>query len=155
MTYKIAGLNPVDHASLFTMSDVELAAINAKRVIATSNPGFPCRVSLKDAEEGDTLILFHHVSHDVVTPHRSAYAIYVNEASKLAATYVDETPPVFEKRDIALRGFDSEGNLCDALLAGPGQADVQIRALFENADIAYIHAHNAAYGCFSAAIVRN
>jgi hypothetical protein len=155
MPYRITGLNPADHASLFTMSEAELAAINARRVTATANCGFPCRVSLKDADEGDRLILFHHVSHDVATPYRSAYAIYVRELADAAAEYIDETPPVFEGRPIALRGFDGEGNLRNAALALPGQADVRIRQLFESVDIAYIHAHNAAHGCFSAKVERN
>jgi hypothetical protein len=155
MTYKITGLNPADHAPLFAMSDAELAAINARRVTATANRGFPCRVSLKDADKGDALILFHHVSHDVATPYRSAYAIYVREDADAQIVYVDETPPVFEGRPISLRGFDSEGNLRDAALALPGQADARLRELFENSDIAYIHAHNAAHGCFSAKVERN
>jgi hypothetical protein len=155
MTYKITGLNPADHAPLFAMSDAELAAINARRVTATANRGFPCRVSLKDADKGDALILFHHVSHDVATPYRSAYAIYVREDADAQIVYVDETPRVFEGRPISLRGFDSEGNLRDAALALPGQADARLRELFENSDIAYIHAHNAAHGCFSAKVERN
>jgi hypothetical protein len=73
----------------------------------------------------------------------------------MQAVYVDETPPVFEGRPIALRGFDEEGNLRDAALALPGQADARICGLFENSDIAYIHAHNAAHGCFSAKVERN
>jgi hypothetical protein len=155
MTYKITGLNPTDYAPLFTMSDVELAAINARRVTANASRGFPCRVSLTDADEGDSLILFHHVSHDVATPYRSAYAIYVREAAEAEAVYIDETPPVFEGRPIALRGFDSDGNLRDAMLALPGQADERIRELLKNDAIAYIHAHNAAHGCFSAKVDRN
>jgi hypothetical protein len=155
MTYRITGLNPADHATLFAMSDTQLAAINARRVTATSDRGFPCRVSLRDANEGDQLILFHHVSHDVATPYRSAYAIYVREVADAAAVYVDETPPVFEGRPIALRAFDGEGNLRNAALALPGQADTRIRELFDHEEIAYIHAHNAAHGCFSAAIERN
>jgi hypothetical protein len=155
MTYRITGLNPANHAALFAMTDAELSAINARRVTANSNHGFPCRISLRDADEGDALILFHHVSHEVATPYRSAYAIYVRETADTAAVYVDETPPVFEGRPIALRGFDADGNLLGAALALPGQADARIRELFENRDIAYIHAHNAAHGCFSAAIERN
>jgi hypothetical protein len=155
MTYRIAGLNSSDHAPLFAMSDAELAAINARRVTATGDRGFPCRVSLRDADEGDQLILFHHVSHDVATPYRSAYAVYVREVADEAAVYVDETPPVFEGRPIALRGFDADGNLRNAALALPGQADARIRELFDSEEIAYIHAHNAAHGCFSAAIERN
>lgn len=155
MTYKIIGLNPADHAPLFAMSDAELAAINARRVIATASRGFPCRVSLRDANEGDSLILFNHVSHDVATPYRSAYAVYVREVAGEAASYVDTTPPVFEGRPIALRGFDGEGNLRNAKLALAGDADERIRELFESEEIAYIHAHNAAHGCFSAKVERN
>ena len=154
MTYRIAGLNPAQHSHLFAMSDAELAAINARRLTATADRGFPCRVSLRDADEGDNLILFHHVSHDVATPYRSAYAIYIRENAQVAAAYVDETPPVFEGRPIALRGFDADGILRNAAIALPGQADARIRELFESEEIAYIHAHNAAHGCFSAAIER-
>lgn len=155
MTYKVTGLAPAAYAHLFSMSDAELAAINARRVTAAASKGFPCRVSLQDAAEGERLILFHHVSHDVATPYRSAYAIYVREEAQHAAEYTDETPPVFEGRPIALRGFDTEGNLRNAVLALPGQADARIRELFDADEIAYIHAHNAAHGCFSAAIERN
>lgn len=155
MTYRITGLNPANYAELFTMSDTALAAINARRVTANANRGFPCRVSLEDAAEGDELILFHHVSHDAKTPYRSAYAIYVSKSAKVAADYVDALPPVFEGRPIALRGFDVDGNLRNASLALPGQVDARIRELFEQDEIAYIHAHNAAHGCFSAAITRN
>ncbi len=155
MTYKIRGLTPETHAHLFAMSDAELAEINARRVTATANRGFPCRVSLEDASEGESLILFHHVSHDVATPYRSAYAIYVREKASVAAEFIDQTPPVFDGRPISLRAFDAEGNLRDAAIALPGQADPRIRELFDDDGIAYIHAHNAAHGCFSATIERN
>jgi Protein of unknown function (DUF1203) len=154
MTYQITGLIPTDYAHLFAMNDAELAAINARRVKATASRGFPCRISLRDADEGDNLILFHHTSHDVATPYRSAYAIYVREEAREEARYVDAVPPVFEGRAIALRGFDADGNLRNATLALAGDADSRIRELFENEDIAYIHAHNAAHGCFSAKVER-
>ena len=155
MSYRITGLNPADHAPLFAMSDAELAAINARRVTATTNHGFPCRVSLRDADEGEDLILFHHISHDVATPYRSAYAVYVREEAREIASYADTVPPVFEGRPIALRGFDADGNLQNATLALTGDADAKIRELFESEEIAYIHAHNAAHGCFSARIDRS
>ena len=89
------------------------------------------------------------------TPFRSAFAIYVRAEAEEAEPYVDRAPPVFEGRPLALRGFDAEGMLRDARLAAPGESDPAIRALFERADIAYIHAHNAAHGCFAARIDRN
>ena len=87
MTYAIKGLSPDMFDQYRGLDDIALARLSAQRVAATSNPGFPCRVSLEDAEEGETLILLHHVSHDVSTPYRSAYAIYVREAAVEAASY--------------------------------------------------------------------
>jgi hypothetical protein len=144
MTYRIEGLDP------------DLARTpGAQRVTATSKPGFPCRVTLEDAEVGETVLLFHHVSHDVETPYRSAYAIYVREGASKAARYVDEVPPVMQGRPLGLRGFDADGMLRNAMLALPREPDAKIRALFEAPEIATIHAHNAAHGCFVAKIVRD
>jgi len=154
MTYLIQGLSPDRFAPLFAMSDAELAAHNARRVIATADRGFPCRISLEDARAGEQLILLHHISHDVATPYRSAYAIYVRPDVS-APTFRDELPPVFEGRPLALRAFDAGGMLQTARLAGPGEADGAIRDLFDDEAISYIDAHNAAHGCFGARIERN
>ena len=154
MTYQITGLAPQDFAPLFVLSDAELAAQGAMRVTATG-PGFPCRISLEDATPGEELLLLHHTSHDVATPYRSAYAIYVRKNAAAAASFTDTTPPVFAGRPLGLRGFDEGGILRDAKLALPGGADAAIRELFANPAIAYIHAHNAAHGCFSARIDRS
>ncbi len=154
MAYRIEGLAPEAFESLFSMNDGELAERGARRVVASSSRGYPCRVSLTDAAEGEELILLNHVSHDVATPYRSAYAIYVRKNAE-AASFTDAPPPVFEGRPLGLRGFDADGMLNDALLALPGEADAKIRALFANPRIATIHAHNAAHGCFAARIERN
>ena len=155
MTYRIEGLRSEAYAGLLGLADDDLAERGARRVTADSNPGFPCRVTLEDAEPGESLILFNHVSHDVPTPFRSAYAVYVRETAAEPACYVDEPPPVFAGRALGLRGFDGEGMLRGALLALPGEADEKIRALFDRPEIETIHAHNAAAGCFAAKIVRD
>ncbi|MCA1748616.1 MAG: DUF1203 domain-containing protein [Parasphingopyxis sp.] len=154
MTYRITGLAPEPFADLRGAEEAALAAAGARRVIAQSKPGYPCRISLEDAEVGERLILLHHVSHDVDTPYRSAYAIYLRENAGAAAVYEDALPPVMEGRPIAMRGFDEAGMLLDAALALPGEADAAIRRLFYNRDIAYIDAHNAAHGCFAARVER-
>ncbi|HKX88020.1 MAG TPA: DUF1203 domain-containing protein [Sphingopyxis sp.] len=154
MTYSIRGLSPESFVPLFALDDAGLAAINARRVTATADRGFPCRVSLEDAKAGEELILLHYTSHDVETPYRSAYAIYVRPGVE-ATRWRDEVPPVFEGRSLALRAFDADGMLRTARLAGPGEADGAIRDLFADASISYIDAHNAAHGCFSARIERD
>ena len=120
MTYRIAGLEPAPFAPLFALSDAELAQQGAVRLTAPASRGYPCRVSLEDAREGDSLVLLHHTSHDVATPYRSSYAIYVREHAA-SAEYIDQTPPVFAGRPLGLRGFDAAGMLQDARLALPGE----------------------------------
>jgi hypothetical protein len=154
MAYRIEGLAPEAFESLFGMTDGELAARNAMRVTAASGGGYPCRVSLEDATPGEELVLLNHVSNDVPTPFRTAYAIYVRKGAR-ASSYVDQTPDYLDRRTLSLRCFDQAGMLKEGLLAMPGEADAQIRALFGRPEIATIHAHSAAYGCFLARIERN
>lgn len=153
MTYAIAGLAPAAFTGLFRLTDAELAARNALRVLVTAHPGFPCRISLEDAAIGETVILLNHVSHDAPTPYRSAYAVYVRDIGK-AGAYRDTLPPVMQGRALGMRAFDQQGMLRTARLALPGQADAAIRELFDDPAIAYIHAHNAAHGCFVAQVDR-
>ncbi|MBO9714986.1 DUF1203 domain-containing protein [Sphingomonas sp.] len=154
MTYRIEGLGPARFAHLAGLSDEVLAAEGVVRVIADKHPGYPCRVTLADAEAGEALLLLNHVDHDVATPYRNGFAIYVREAALEAAVHEDELPPVFRGRPISLRGYGADGNLKGALLALPGDVEAKIHELFARPDVAYIHAHNAAHGCFAARIER-
>jgi Protein of unknown function (DUF1203) len=59
---------------------------------------------------------------------------------------------VLRGRPIALRAFDAAGMLIGAELALDDDVADVTRRLFGNPDAAYLHAHNAAYGCFAARI---
>lgn len=155
MSYRIAGLPRAAFAQYFGRTAEELGELGARRVIASADRGFPCRVTLDDARAGESLILLNYTHHDVAGPYRSAYAIYVREDGEEAEPLVDSLPPVFAARDLSLRGFDAEGMLQAAVLAGPEEQDRAIRELFADLRVACIHAHNAAYGCFAARIERH
>jgi hypothetical protein len=154
MTYRIAGLDPAQFAPLWAMEP--RTRDSARRAVtADADAGFPCRVTLEDARAGERLVLVHHVHHEVETPYRSAFAIFVREDAAQAAVFEDRCPPCFAGRTLSLRGFDGDGALAEARLAVPGEADAAIRALLSNRKIAYINAHNAAAGCFAARIERD
>lgn len=155
MAYRIEGLAPEAFESLFSMTEGELAARGAVRVVADSPSGYPFRVTLQDAAPGEELVLLNHVSHDVAGPFRTAYGIYVRKDADAAASFADQAPAYLDSRTLGLRGFDSGGMLRGALLAMPGEADARIRELLDRPEIATIHAHNAAYGCFLARIERS
>lgn len=147
MTYQITGISPDQLENI-------ARAPETVRVTASSKPGFPCRITLEDAEPGEELLLFNHISHDVESPYRSSYAIYARTGATTAAQYTDAIPPIFEGRPLGMRAFGIDAMLKTARLAMPGDADETIRQLFELDEVAYIDVHNAAYGCFAARVER-
>ena len=154
MSYVVGGLSPESFVHLFGLSDEALSERGVIRVRADTKPGYPCRITLEDAEPGETLLLLNHMDHAVATPYRNAYAIYVRESAVMANRFEGSLPPVFANRPIALRGYDADGMLRGATLALAGDAAARIAELFARPEIAYIHAHNAAHGCFAARIDR-
>ncbi|RVT43254.1 DUF1203 domain-containing protein [Sphingobium algorifonticola] len=155
MTYRITGLHPSIVLPYRGLDDLALRTFGACRIIADNTPGYPCRITLEDAQPGEPLILFHHLSHDVSTPFRNSFAIFAREHADRAAEWHDAIPPVMQIRTLGLKGYDAQGMMIDARLSSAGEADSSIRVLFANPAIAYIHAHNAAPGCFAAAILRD
>src|SRR3954468_3693764 len=143
MTYRITGIDPAPYRHLYGLSDEELASHGIVRMTVTAKPSFPCRVSLTDRAVGETVLLLNHVSHDVANPYRASHAIFIAESDQSPAEYVDEVPPVFGPRVLSLRGFDRDGMMAQAILPQPGEADAGIRKLFDDPQIATIHAHNA------------
>jgi len=154
MSFQIAGLPVETFRPLFGLSDEALAERGVIRRTADAKPGFPCRITLRDAEPGDTLLLLNHESHSVATPYRSAYAIYVNEDATETRHEIDAVPEVLRHRPLALRIFNAEGMLIGADLTPGEMLEGAIAQAFANPEAAYIHAHNAAHGCFAAKIDR-
>ena len=154
MTYRIKGLEPAPFAHLFDLDDKELEARGMTRM-AVDNPNFPCRVSLRDADIGDEVILLNHVSHHGDNPYRASHAIFVSRSAREPADYVDAIPPALDRRILSLRAFDAGGMMVDAALAQPGEADPAIRRLLADPAADHVDAHNATRGCFAARIERN
>ena len=154
MTYRIRGLEPAQFAHHFAASESQLAQLRSRKVTAGAEGRYPCRVSLEDAAAGEELVLAHFTNHAVETPYRNAFAVYVRRGAGAAAEYVDAVPPILRHRPIALRCYDSEGNLHRAALALGDDVDAVTRNLLEDPQVAYIDAHNAMHGCFAARIER-
>ena len=153
MTYAISGLDPSPFAPLVGLTNAELAKHGAVRMVADGYPGFPCRVTLDDAQPGEALLLVNHVSH-AGGPYHATHAIFVGEGARAAARFVDSVPPALDRRVLSVRAFDAAGMMTDAALAQPGEADRVIRTLLADPAVDHLDAHNATRGCFAARIER-
>ena len=154
MSFIVTGLPVETFQPLFGLSDAELAAHGTVRQTAIAGGRYPCRVTLEDAAPGQSVLLVNYAHQTAPTPYRSNYAIYVSEAARETRRLAGELPPVLRGRPIALRAFDAAGMLIGAELALDDNVADAIERRFENPDAAYLHAHNAAYGCFAARIDR-
>jgi hypothetical protein len=153
MAYAVTSLPAEPFAPLFAMDDEALVAHGARRVLADVALGFPCRISLDDAKPGETLILVNYEHQSAPTPFRASHAIFVREGVEPVAA-VDEMPPALRRRLLALRAFDADGMMRAADIVEGAQAQGLIEKLFENPEIAYLHAHYAKWGCYAARIDR-
>ena len=152
MSYRVSGL-PADHfAPLYGLSDEELAARRAKRVVVDGG-GFPERIELRDAEPGETLLLVNYEHQKADTPYRSSHAIYVREGATETWSG-DELPQVMRRRLLSLRGFSVDGMMVEADVAEGVEADPVIDRILANPQVAYIQAHYARPGCYAARIDR-
>lgn len=154
MPFRFTGLSPKQFAPLFALSDSELLARGMRRVVADSKPGFPCRVSLEDAEPGERLILLPFDHQPAHSPYRASGPIFVRENAREAFDGHGEIPSVLSNRLLSLRGYDAQDLIVEAdVVEGDCAADA-IERLFARDEVRYIHVHNAKRGCFACRVDR-
>jgi hypothetical protein len=154
MAFRILGLTSEPFAPLFSLSDQELAERGAVRRIADGRrPGYPCRISLTDAREGDELLLVSHEHHAVDSPYRMRFAVYVRRGEK-QYDRVDQIPEQLRLRTLAVRSFDADAMLVGWELVEGRDLESAIERLFANPRAAYLHIHFAAPGCYAARVER-
>ena len=154
MGFRISGLDRDEFAPLFGLSDAQLSERGIVRRVADRAPGFPCRVSLQDAEPGETLLLMNYEHLAVASPYRARHAIYVRENAQTAAPAVNEIPDVLRKRLLSLRAYDRTGMMVEADVVHGTDVEPVIERILAEENVEFIHVHNAKPGCFAARIDR-
>ena len=153
MSFRVKGLSPEPFRKFFAMSDGELAAIGAVRIVADDDT-FPCRVSLGHARRGDELLLLNYEHQPGHSPYRSSHAIYVARGSAEAFDDRDVVPEALRIRLLSVRAFDKDHMIVDADITDGKDAAALFERLLANPDTAYLHVHNAKRGCYSARVER-
>jgi hypothetical protein len=154
MPFQIRGLEADTFSHFFSLSEKELAAIGAQRVLADEADAYPCRVSLTRVAEGEELLLLNHIHQPTPSsPYRASGPIFVSRAGATGA-YRDELAPIMKDRLLSLRAYDADALIVDAEVGENGQVLDLIERFFANPEVVHIDAHFARRGCFAARIVR-
>lgn len=154
MDFRIVALPATNFAPLFGLPAANLAARGVQRVIADREPGFPCRVSLRDAAPGEPLLLLNYEHMALSSPYRSRHAIYVREHALEYRPEVNEIPTVLARRLLSARAFDAEGMLLEADVCEGRDVAPLIGRYLEDQRVSFVHLHNARPGCYAAQAVR-
>lgn len=152
--FQISPLPASQFAHLFGRSDEELAGLGVSVSVAGPGDRLPCRISLRDTVTGERALLLNYEHQPAPTPYRSRHAIFVIDGAEEARLAPGELPQVFAGRQIALRAYDRSGCIVGGGLTAGEEAGALIEELFANPEAAYLHAHNAAYGCYAARVDR-
>lgn len=154
MPFRLSGLDPIPFAPLFALDDAALATRGMRRVVADSDSGYPCRISLADARAGQALILlpWEHLGGD--TPYRASGPIFVRHDARQRELAPGEVPPYVSKRQMSLRAYDAAWMMVDATVCEGHEVACELERMFADAAIACVHLHNARRGCYSCAAYR-
>lgn len=154
MDFRISGLPAAPFVPFFGLSEQALAAHGAVRRFADHVPGFPCRVSLQEAEVGEPVLLLNYEHLSVASPYRSRHAIYVREFAAECSPEINEVPDVIARRLLSVRGFDGNGMMVEADVVEGTRVAPLIQRWLDNPCIDYLHLHNAKPGCYAARVDR-
>ncbi len=154
MHFRMFALEPTQFSHLFHLSEEELASHGMLCYVVTAKPGFPCRVSLQDAEPGEKVLLLNYIHLDTATPYRASHAIFVRENATPAELDIDEIPDSIRNRLMSVRAFDAQGMMLDADVVDGKLLEPVLQRLFDNGAVEFVHLHNAKRGCYAARVDR-
>ena len=154
MEYVVKGLPLEPFRPLFGLSDEELLRHGAKRYVADAKPGYPCRVTLEDAEPGETLLLLNWRHQDSDTPYRSDGPIFVRESALASFDARNEIPEQQSSRLLSVRAYDKDGWMLAADVTEGTELETLIATYFADPAIDYLLVHNARRGCYACRIER-
>lgn len=154
MSFQISALPIEPFRPFFALDDEGLLAQGARRCVADEKPGFPCRVSLADAEPGERLILLNFEHQPAHSPYRASGPIFVRESAVRAAPAEGEVPDCLRLRLLSVRAYDAAGLITEADVAEGRDLEPLIGRLFNDESTAYLHVHYARRGCYAARIDR-
>lgn len=150
MNFQISGLEESRFQHLFGQAPEALAKYGVERMTVESQPGYPCRVSLRDVNVGETVLLMNYEHLSAPSPYRSSHAIFVKEGASGATVGKNQIPEMLRIRLLSVRAFDANGMMVEADVVDGDDLEPIIERMLSIESVDFLHIHNAKRGCFMA-----
>jgi hypothetical protein len=152
--FKLVALDKSQFESYFNLNETQLAEKGIRKMIVDEFPGFPCRVSLADAEIGEEVILLHFEHHNVNSPYKTGGPIFVRKTAQTLKPEINEIPKMFNHRLLSIRGFNKHATMIFADVTQGDNLKEKLNNILNNKEIDYLHIHNAKPGCYNCLVTR-
>ena len=143
MSFRVISLKSRLFKKFYGKSDSDLKKLGALPYIADIKPGYPCRVSLRDAEPGERLVLLNFEHQGAENPYRASHAIFVIDGADEAAPAINEVPEMLACRLLSIRAFDAKDMMVDSDVIDGHEAAECFETMLLKPGVEYLHVHNA------------
>ncbi|TNH25251.1 DUF1203 domain-containing protein [Micromonospora orduensis] len=110
--------------------------------------GEPLRCCLRDAEQGEELLLFGYAPPGAAGPYREIGPVFAHAATCAGPDAAYGHPPAWRGRPQVLRAYDRQGRICGGRLHDGTDPESVIAELFADPAVCQLHSRNVVYGCF-------
>jgi hypothetical protein len=123
------------------------------RIVVVDEPNTaPCRHCLRWANVGERVILFPYQAIEPGHPYSESGPIFVH--ADRCQPYQQPMYPESFREGRVFRGYNKSHDLIDAEIGNGDPPEAVIEKLFENPDIACVHARSVTRGCYTFAVER-
>lgn len=154
MNFQIKALPAYHFQQLDQLSEEELTQAGVQRLLVDEQPGYPCRVSLVEAEVGEMVYLLTYTHHNTSSPYHASGPIFVRVGAKTAEPAINEIPLILQHRLLSVRAYDERGMMMGAETVPGRDIEPIIQQFLNDLRVSYLHIHNARPGCFNCQVVR-
>ena len=138
----------------YAFPDEELSNRNARWVVADANPGYPCRVSLQNAEVGEPVLAISYCFQNADSPYRASGPIFVREMAETARPSINEIPKMLIDSLLSVRAYNSTNSLIASDVVEGAHLESVITSQLSDDSVDYLHVHYAKHGCFNSVVCR-
>jgi hypothetical protein len=116
--------------------------------------GEPLRCCLRDATEGEKIVLIGYRPSDLGGPYAETGPVFVHATACSGYAEPDAYPSGFRHRTQVFRSYGPDGRIVDGEVVAGVDAEAAIERLLARPDVARIDSRNVTYGCYMFRIER-
>jgi hypothetical protein len=154
MGFQISGLPLHSFAGLLQMNADQLQAAGVVDLRVEDEHTWPCRVTLQDAVPGERVLLLNYRHQPAESPYAASGPIVVRREAGHTHVAVNEVPEQQRIRLLSVRAYDAKHWIVGAEVTPGTELESIIQKFFADPRVAYLHLHNARFGCYSARVDR-